>query len=229
MIKRMTALVLAGSLALSLAACGQKEPAAAANGQASTSAASGEGAGAAAAADKPKYAALFSQSVFLGDSITEGLSYHELLDEANVQAGAGKTAEFALASNDVEELAARKPQHVFIQLGSDDILWPTDDPKAYSLKFYGQLIDQIRSKLPDAQITILTVTPVTAEAEKEEPRYRNIADYNGGLKELAAKKQTAFTDLSPIFAGHPNLHDADGIHFNAEYYSLLLDFLKDQV
>ncbi len=76
----------------------------------------------------------FQDSVFLGDSITEALSFHDVLDEANVLAGAGKTAEFAL--EDIDELTKRSPKHIFIQLGSDDILWPTDDPKAYSLAHY---------------------------------------------------------------------------------------------
>ncbi|CAH0122717.1 MULTISPECIES: GDSL-type esterase/lipase family protein [unclassified Paenibacillus] len=216
--KNFIAFLLIGIIALSLAACGNqgKGPKQSATDQEQE-----------AVPATAEYKNVFQTSVFLGDSITEGLSFHDVLDEANVLAGAGKTAEFAL--EDIEELAKRNPKHIFILLGSDDILWPTDDPKQYSLTQYAKLIDTIKDKLPGAAITILPVTPVTAEAEQEEPRYRNIEDYNQGLKELAAKEQVGFVDLSSIFAGNPDVHDADGIHFKAEFYPLMLDLLKDQV
>ncbi|WP_223829620.1 GDSL-type esterase/lipase family protein [Paenibacillus arenilitoris] len=173
------------------------------------------------------YTSLYETSVFLGDSITEGLAYHDALNEENVLAGAGKTAQFALEN--VEELAKRKPEHIFIQLGSDDLLWPTDDPKSYSLAYYAQLIDGIKDRLPDAAVTLLSVTPVTEEATRKEPRYRNIGDYNEGLKELAAREDVGYVDLSPLTAEHADLYDADGIHFQAEFYPILLDYLKDEL
>ncbi|TQK53376.1 lysophospholipase L1-like esterase [Brevibacillus sp. AG162] len=173
------------------------------------------------------YSSLYQTSVFLGDSITEGLSYHDVLKEENVLAGAGKTAEFAL--EDVDELVKRKPEHIFIQLGSDDILWPTDHPKEYSLSYYAQLIDRIKERLPEASITILSVTPVTAKAEKAEPRYQNIGDYNQGLKELASKVQVGYIDVSSTVADHPDMYDADGIHFQAQFYPVLLDYIKDEL
>jgi len=179
-------------------------------------------------AEPVSYEETYHAAVFLGDSITEGLLYHEALNEEQVVAGAGKTAQFALETGNVEEVAARKPEHVYIHLGSTDILWPTDDPLSYSMSYYAQLIEEIRSQLPDAAITLLSVTPVTAEAEETEPRYGNIAEYNERLKALAAEKQADYIDLSPLVSEHPELYDTDGIHFQAEFYPLLLEFLKDE-
>lgn len=209
MFKKIILALVIGSTALTLAACG--------NGQ---------------NPQNVTYKTIFKNSVFLGDSITEALSYHDILDEFNVVAGAGKTTELSLMSGDVDKLAERNPQHVFIMLGSDDILLPpqiTDNPKQYSLKFYAELIDSIKEKLPKASVTVLPVTPVTPEAEKVEPRYKNINDYNQGLKELADKKQVGFSDLSSIFADSPNLYSSDGIHFKPEFYTRMLDLLKDRV
>ncbi|SDT53086.1 Lysophospholipase L1 [Paenibacillaceae bacterium GAS479] len=179
-------------------------------------------------ATKPpvNYKELYRTSVFLGDSITEGLSFHDVLNEENVLAGAGKTAEFTLMEKDVDKLTARKPKQIFIMLGSTDILWPTDNPKEYSLKQYEKLINAIKDKLPNSTITLLSVTPVTAEAEKTEPRYRNIADYNEGLKALAAKKQVNYIDLTSLVAEHTDLYDTDGIHFQAAFYPFLLSHLN---
>ncbi|UNK15782.1 GDSL-type esterase/lipase family protein [Paenibacillus sp. N3/727] len=223
--KKIVATLLLGSITLALAACGNEsasphpqQPTPQAQKQATESKGSVETA----------YQALFQTSVFLGDSITEGLSFHDVLKEENVLAGAGKTAEFAL--EDIDELTKRGPEHVFIQLGSDDILWPTDNPKEYSMKNYAKLIGMVKEKLPQAKITLLTVTPVTAEAEKQEPRYKNINDYNQGVKDLAEKENIGFVDLSPIFSNvSDDLYDPDGIHFKPEFYTRMLDLLKDQV
>ncbi|MFG0214621.1 GDSL-type esterase/lipase family protein [Brevibacillus porteri] len=217
--KKMMGITLIATVALSVAACGT-------NGQPPASEMTRQ----AVDISTPKqasYASQYQTSVFFGDSITEGLSYHDVLKQENVLAGAGKTAEFAL--QDVDELIKRKPEHIFIQLGSDDILWPTDNPKEYSLSYYGQLIDRIKVRLPEASITILSVTPVTAAAEKAEPRYRNIGDYNEGLKELASRIQVGYIDVSSIVAAHSDMYDTDGIHFQAEFYPILLDYVKDEL
>ncbi|MGG3311176.1 GDSL-type esterase/lipase family protein [Paenibacillus lautus] len=223
--KKTVATLLIGSITLALAACGNEsissspqQPTTQNQGQATESKDSVETA----------YQVFFQNSVFFGDSITEGLSFHDVLKEENVLAGAGKTAEFAL--QDMDELIKREPERIFILLGSDDILWPADNPKAYSMKNYAKLIGTIKEKLPQAKVTLLSVTPVTAKAEELEPRYKNINDYNQGLKELAEKENIGYVDLSPIFSnGSNDLYDSDGIHFKPEFYTRMLDLLKDQV
>ncbi|MGG0815473.1 GDSL-type esterase/lipase family protein [Paenibacillus alvei] len=172
---------------------------------------------------------LFKKSVFFGDSITEGFMFHDVLDIRNVFGEAGKTAFFAVEDNDVAKLVERNPEHLFIALGSDDILWPTDNPLQFAIQQYEKLLDQIKEKLPSTQITILSVTPVTEKALKEEPRYSNIAAYNQMLKELAGKKQVKYVDVSSIAEQNPALYEEDGIHFKAEFYPLLLDFLKGEL
>jgi len=222
--KKIVTTILMGSFALALAACGNDST----NKQAQRQTTQAQEQGDAAVTEKTadSYQRMFQDSVFLGDSITEGLSFHDVLDEKNVLAGAGKTAEFAL--EDIEDLAKRNPKRVFIQLGSDDILWPTDDPKAYSMKNYAKLIGMIKDKLPQAKITLLTVTPVTESALKDEPRYKNIGDYNQAVKALADKEGVGFVDLAPIFASTSDFYDADGIHFKPDYYAKMLEFLKEQ-
>ncbi|WP_272595707.1 GDSL-type esterase/lipase family protein [Paenibacillus apiarius] len=172
---------------------------------------------------------LFKKSVFYGDSITEGFSFHDILNKTNVFGEAGKTAFFAVENNDVAKLAERNPEHLFIALGSDDILWPTENPLQFGIQQYGKLLDQIKEKLPSTKVTILSVTPVTEKALKEEPRYSNIAAYNQMLKELAEKKQVKYVDVSSVAEQNPALYEEDGIHFKADFYPLMLDFLKGEM
>lgn len=224
--KKMLEIGLTGMILCSLVACGGQN----AGREPSTSqpASAGQTQEASfAETTQTKLTSLFQNSVFLGDSITEGLSYHDVLDDKNVLAGAGKTAEFAM--EDIEELSKRNPKHIFIQLGSDDLLWPTDNPQEYAINHYTALIEAIQQKLPQAEITILSVTPVTEEVLGKEPRYQNIPAYNEKLKEMAAEEEVAFVDLTPVAASRPDLYDTDGIHFKPEFYPLMLEALKERV
>lgn len=144
-------LLLATMVVLLAAACSNNGQPAASSGQPDNG----------SAPEPISYAKLYRAGVFLGDSITEGLSYHDVREEEN------------------------------------------------------------------AAITLLSVTPVAAEAEKSEPRYRNIANYKEGLKKPAAEKQVGYVDLTPLVAEHSDLYDTDGIHLQEAFYPLLLDYLKD--
>ncbi|MCG7409485.1 GDSL-type esterase/lipase family protein [Paenibacillus sp. ACRRX] len=225
--KKWMTLLMTAMIAMSLAACVSQE-----NGTASTAVdkeATPQKEATTAIAKESALKSLFNTSVFYGDSITEGFSFHDVLDKANVFGAAGKTAFFALKGNDVAELAKRNPEHLFIALGSDDILWPTDNPLQFGIEQYGKLLDKIKETLPQTKITILSVTPVTKKALIEEPRYSNIDAYNQLLKELAGKKQVKYVNVSSVAQQNLALYDEDGIHFKAEFYPLLLDYLKGEL
>lgn len=174
---------------------------------------------------KEQYKSDYHKSVFLGDSLLIGLS--DVLKDPNVIANAGATALFAL--EEVDKIANIKPENVFIMLGSDDLLMPVDNPKEDSLKHYAKLIEKIKGKLPNTKIHVLSVTPVTKEAMKVEPRYKNIPDYNKALENMAVTEKIDYIDLSPIFEKHQNLYIEDGIHFKASFYPLLLNHIKEHI
>ncbi|GMX64995.1 hypothetical protein Elgi_42650 [Paenibacillus elgii] len=145
------------------------------------------------------------------------------LDSANVIAPSGAT--LALALQNVEKLASRAPEHVFILLGSNDIRL---SDKQEFVERYRQLIGSIRNKLPKARLHILSIPPVAEEALKGEPRYANITDFNKELKQLADEVEIDYVDLSPLFAANKIHYANNGVHFKPDFYPLLLDYLKRQ-
>lgn len=63
----------------------------------------------------------------MGNSITEGFAFNEILPRESVIAGAGTTAGFIY--EDLGMLVEKKPDNVFIMLGPIDMLMPVEDPK----------------------------------------------------------------------------------------------------
>lgn len=170
-------------------------------------------------------AADFRNSVFMGDSLTEGFAFNEILPQEQVIAGAGATAGFSY--DDLDALAEKKPDQVFIMLGSVDILMPVDNPQELFREDLTKLINRIKKDLPGAEIYLQSITPVTQEALKQEPRYAGIEEYNGIIKEVAEKSGVHYLDIGILAKENPALFAEDGIHFKKEFYQLWLQKLSE--
>ncbi|MFJ7919943.1 GDSL-type esterase/lipase family protein [Lysinibacillus fusiformis] len=181
------------------------------------------------------YDSIFKNSLFVGDSITEGFFNQELIDDTKVIADKGKITVLALET-DVDDVVVKNPDHVFMNFGINDLLIrmdlngkPVNDPIQFSIDHYSAFIQKIKKELPSAHIHILSVTPVTKEALQEYPQYKHIDAYNTKLQALAITEEVEFIDLSSIFEKRSDLHVEDGVHFKADFYKLLLEQLKTSV
>lgn len=174
---------------------------------------------------KDQYDSIYRKSLFLGDSLLNGLS--DVLYESNVISNAGATAQFAF--KEVDNIAIKKPEHLFIMLGSDDLLWPVDNPMEHSLKHYTKLIKEIKEKLPNTSVHIISVPPVTKDVMEVEPRYKNIPAYNQALTEMTEIESIDYIDLTPLFENQQDLYKEDGIHFKADFYPLFLNYIKEHI
>lgn len=172
--------------------------------------------------------AQFKNSVFIGDSITEGFTFNEILPSENVMAGAGATAGY-IYEEYMDDLAEKNPDNVFIMLGSDDMLMPVDDPKALFESDMTKLIDKIKEEVPDAKIYLQSITPVTQEALNSDGRYKIMDEFNELIRELADKLSVNYVDIAAIINENPDLFAEDGIHFKKEFYQLWLDKLAESL
>lgn len=171
--------------------------------------------------------AKFKNSVLIGDSITEGFVINEVLPKECVIAGAGATAGFTY--DKIGVLSKKKPDNIFIMLGSDDMLWPKGDPKVLFENDLTRLIKKIKEEVPNSKIYLESITPVTQEALNQEPRYKNINEYNELLKELAGKLAVNYVDIGALVKENPNVFAEDGIHFKKEFYQLWLNKLSESL
>ncbi|WP_244504258.1 hypothetical protein [Salibacterium halotolerans] len=77
------------------------------------------------------------------------------MDDSRVISNAGATAQLAI--EEVDQIVNKKPQDIFIMLGSDDILMPVDNPTEHSMTHYTKLIEKLKEKLPNARLHVLSV------------------------------------------------------------------------
>lgn len=174
------------------------------------------------AVDSGDYSTLFGNAVVFGDSIAEGLGLYGFLSPTSLVAVMGKSTENSL--EDVPDLVNLAPRNVFFELGLNDISHPDTTLESY-LSHYEKLIDSLRLQLPNTQIYICSIFPVTEEALKENPEFSQIETYNAALAEMAKRKNVHYIDTYTFLKNNPQYHEQDGIHVIREFYPLWMDTL----
>lgn len=197
----------------------------------------GEETTAAASMSSSEYKEHFSNSLFIGDSITVGFSAYGYIGENNVAAKVGLnpssalTKEIEMPDGSVKTVSARaaelQPKNVYIMLGSNGIQWLSNESMLGSVS---ELSAEIKSADPDCSVYLLSIPPVTEvyNNENEGDIMSRINDYNAELKNIAAQNGCGYIDITtPLqdstgyFA--PDLAEKDGIHFKGRCYTLVLD------
>lgn len=184
----------------------------------------------------------FSDALFIGDSRTVGLSLYSGLktnyySEVGLNVSTVQTKAFVPSGDDKLTLADaldanRSFKKVYISFGINEIGWNSTDS---FIKSYTSLVELIGEKLPDADIFIQAILPMTKSAAESE-RYsamggnRKIAEYNERLYKLCEEKGLYYINLSEIFAdenGNLSITDSgDGIHLGVASSRAWADYLR---
>lgn len=169
----------------------------------------------------------FADTVFLGDSRTEGLFLYGSLQEASYLYAVGATVEsvFTKATQETETgkvplldaLGTMDCGKVYMMLGVNELGWSRSE------NFYDQyakLIDRVRADHPDAEVVLQSILPVSAKQEAKGSYVNNerIAEYNRLVETLAAEKACPYLDVAAAVTDEdgclrPELTN-DGIHLN---------------
>lgn len=170
----------------------------------------------------------FNKALFIGDSITEGISAYGLLNDKNVLAVKGLTV--LKAEKEIDTIAKRNPERIYILLGSNDLLYGMDSEKFSSE--YIEFIQHIKDKLPDSKIYIQSIFPVSKDIESKKPMLSNsrIDEFNTRLKSMAKEQKINYINISEFLKDNSGImnkdYTSDGIHVKYKFYSIWLDCVK---
>lgn len=169
----------------------------------------------------------YDNVLFIGDSLTVGLSMYGNLKNATYFCINGMGASEAL-SKDMSGvtldalLDVRQYDAVYIMLGINDI---GSKRKSY-LSSYSSLVSHVQEKQPNASIVIQSILAVTSSYTAEHPKFNNdeIRERNASLAELADGERIFYLDLNTFFtdvAGNLEESQArDGLHLKSDSYKI---------
>jgi len=168
--------------------------------------------------------------IFLGNSITAGVDWMELLERTDVRnRGISGDISFGVLER-LNEVTEGKPSKVFILIGINDI--SRNIPDSFIVGNYKKIIERIKKESPLTKIYFQTLLPVNNEFTQFKNHYNkdeHILYINEELKKLAAKEKITLIDLYPHFLSADKKLDKkytiDGLHLNAEGYKVWKDIL----
>lgn len=169
--------------------------------------------------------------IFLGNSITAGTDWNELLGITNTRnRGISGDITFGVLER-LNEVTEGKPAKVFILIGINDI--QRNIPDSVIAGNYKKMIQRIKSASPTTQIYFQTLLPVNNEFTQFKNHYNkdeHILFVNSALKKLAAEEKITLVDLHPHFLNAEKKlekkYTMDGLHLNASGYRLWASILK---
>lgn len=159
---------------------------------------------------------------FLGDSLTDGCEWSELLSNPNIK-NRGINGDSTIGVlNRLNQITKNKPQKIFIMIGINDLL-ANIEPNIV-LDNYQKIIQTIKSDSPNTKIYVESILPMNFEIDKTKRPItnQNISDFNNKLKDFSNNSNIFYIDLYSKFLDSSNQLDKqytlDGIHLNGQGY-----------
>lgn len=184
----------------------------------------------------------FANDLFIGDSISTGLSAYGILSPKNVAAAVGYTpykaynTDIALGDGTTgtafDYAVSMQPKRIFVMLGSNAITTASAMEDSYRT-----LLEKLADKCPDSTIYVMSVTPVTNDSSSAAAAgitNTMITDFNKFLKTLADEKGLTYIDLYSLLSDDNGyfLHDyaeKDGLHFKGATYKVMLSYIESLI
>ena len=130
--------------------------------------------------------AYFADAAMLGNSLVDGMELYSGLSMA-YYGGTGYT----VYKNRLNDLLQKQFGKVYIEFGINEL--GGDIPTI--MASYKKIVEQIHEKMPDAQIYLMAVTPVTkTRSDGGTFTMKRIGDFNAALHDLAAETSCWYLD-----------------------------------
>jgi lysophospholipase L1-like esterase len=169
--------------------------------------------------------------IFLGNSITAGVDWHELLGLEHARnRGISGDITFGVLER-LDEVIEGKPAKIFILIGINDI--SRNIPDSFIVDNYRKMITRIQAGSPKTKIYLQTLLPVNNDFTQFRNHYNkneHIQFVNTALKKLSQTYKAQLIDLHPHFLDKEGKlrkeFTQDGLHLNAEGYAHWASILK---
>jgi len=172
--------------------------------------------------------------VFLGNSLTNGCEWHELLGDARI-VNRGINGDIASGiSARLEPVLKGKPDKIFLMAGINDVSHHISaDSIAHDV---AAILDSIITRSPNTRIYLQSCLPFNESFKRWknlEGTQQTIIDLNKRLEQLADERDIVWINLYPLFSdGNDNLKPEltnDGLHLLGPGYLIWKDAIRKYV
>ena len=165
----------------------------------------------------------FSDAAFLGDSLTAGIAYYDINVGGALVLGyegtspnqiVNRTALKNTNEDDAEQvpldiLAEQQPAKLYLLIGTNALAGLGNDEGF--LAYYGKLLDELQSTLPNSMIFVQSILNVRPEALDQAPGLtpERVGSMNDKIKEMCKERGFYYLNLTEAFTGEDGYLTAD--------------------
>lgn len=168
----------------------------------------------------------FCDAAFLGNSLVDGFRMFSGITTPDYFAVTSLTV--TNASTQVDLMNQSDYGKIYILLGINEIGYDVE----YFIEQYSAMLDNIKINQPDADIYVMSITPVSAAKSGSSSTFTQarVEDYNTALYDLAAEKECYYLDIFTPLGDEegflPSNRTSDGVHFTVDHYAVWADYLR---
>lgn len=169
--------------------------------------------------------------IFLGDSISDGAEWKELLPKQNVlnRGISGDTSKGVLMR--IDEVLRHNPKKVFLLVGTNDITRGVTGDEV--IKNIQEIATIFQQRSPKTTLYVQGILPVNDTYQNFPKHVKNSAlihSMNAQLKQAAPTFKYTYLDLPAIFVDEQGKmsvkYSNDGLHLLGESYTKWVEFIK---
>ncbi|MDE7381306.1 MAG: hypothetical protein K2N03_04170 [Muribaculaceae bacterium] len=172
--------------------------------------------------------------VFLGNSITDGGEFHELLERPDVKNRGIRSDVIEGVRERLDQVTRWHPSKIFLLIGINDI---SHGQTVESLSDkYEELVKEIREQSPDTRLYIQSVMPINNSFNRYKAlkgRENIIPLLNNELKEIAEKNGAVYINLWPALEDSKGRlkkeFTFDGLHLNGKGYKAWMSIISKYI
>ena len=184
----------------------------------------------------------FQNSLFIGNSITDGIARYGIVPGATVYAKNGLTVTNALTEPVVtsgsgritpeQALQNRQFDRIYLMFGMNELGFGSEEQ---FVTRYSALIDRLWALQPSATIYVQSILPVTAERSAKDATFNNpkLQHFNELIRQMCAEKHALFLDAHSALCDEsgalPGEYSSDGIHITKEAYGVWFSYVNTHI
>lgn len=181
----------------------------------------------------------FSDAAFFGNSLVDGLHSFGKLEHGDFFAGTSASVLSVTTIRDthlsdgtpatlLDALLEKQYAHIYVLLGINELGFNTQS----FVELYADLLETISTAEPDAEIFIMSLTPITERRNNSADIFtrEKIDEFNNAIHTMADEYGYVYLDLYSELADEsgwlPPEKSTDGVHFTADEYTVWAEFLR---
>ena len=169
--------------------------------------------------------------IFIGDSITDGCEWSELLQNPNIKnRGIGSDTTYGVLKR-LDNIIQSEPEKVFLMIGINDL--GRGESVSEITSNYDKILERLTKNVPNSEVFVQSVLPISKQKLNTQISNEKVRSLNKEIKQLSQKYNLIYIDLyslmisedDQLISGLTN----DGIHLNGSGYEIWRNAIQQYI